>query len=42
MLDAINKVHRPHFEKIAKLGSIVGEGQQDPASIKLKIGVQFL
>ena len=41
MLDAINKVHRPHFAKIAKLGSIVGEGQSDPASIKLVSG-QFV
>ncbi len=42
MLNAINKVHRPHFEKIAKLGTIVGEGQQDPASIKLKNGIYVL
>ena len=41
MLDNINNIHRPHFAKIAKLGSIVGEGQTDPAQIKLEAG-QFV
>ena len=41
MLDNINNIHRPHFVKIAKLGSIVGEGQTDPAQIKLEAG-QFV
>ncbi len=42
MLDTINKVHRPNFEKIAKLGTIIGEGQIDPASIKLSNGIYVL
>lgn len=41
MLDNINNIHRPDFAKIAKLGSIVGEGQSDPAEIKLEAG-QFV
>lgn len=41
MLDDINNIHRPHFAKIAKLGTIVGEGQSDPAQIKLEAG-QFV
>ena len=41
MLDNINNIHRPDFAEIAKLGSIVGEGQSDPAQIKLEAG-QFV
>ena len=42
ILDDINNIHKPHFTEIAELGSIVGEGQSDPAQIKLEEGVFVL
>lgn len=42
ILDDINRVHKPHFIKIAKIGEIQNDGETDPAEIRLENGVYVL
>ena len=42
LINDISKIHRPHFEKIANIGSIKKDGQSEPSEIKISNGLYIL